>query len=159
MMRGKSELSGKQRRHNLILGLIRERNVETQEDIVAYLRQQDIDVTQATVSRDIKELRLVKVMSQKGVYKYATVDTAQRGMDDRFARIFSESALGIERANNLLVIRTVNGAANAACEALDAMKWPGIIGTIAGDNNLLVIARDDQSAQEIVIRFHQMVRS
>ena len=88
-MRGKSELSGKQRRHNLILGLIRERNVETQEDIVAYLRQQDIDVTQATVSRDIKELRLVKVMSQKGVYKYATVDTAQRGMEDRFARIFS----------------------------------------------------------------------
>ena len=120
-MRGKSELSGKQRRHNLILGLIRERNVETQEDIVAYLRQQDIDVTQATVSRDIKELRLVKVMSQKGVYKYATVDTAQRGMEDRFARIFSESALGIERANNLLVIRTVNGAANAALLCLEML--------------------------------------
>lgn len=156
-MRGKGELSGKQRRHHLILALIRDNNVETQEDIVAYLRGQNIEVTQATVSRDIKELRLVKVMTQKGVYKYATVDTAQRGMDDRFARIFSESALGIDRANNLLVIRTINGAANAACEALDAMKWPGIIGTIAGDNNLLVIARDEQSAQEVVARFNQMV--
>jgi len=148
----------KKRRHKLILDLIEQYDVGTQEELLALLRDKGYDVTQATVSRDIKELHLVKVMSSKGVYKYATVDKAEKGMADRFVRIFSESALSIENAGNLVVIKTISGTANAACEALDAMKWPGIIGTIAGDNTILVIAKDEFAVEEIIKRYKNVIR-
>ena len=145
-------------RHEMILDIIENQTIETQEDIAAALKARNVFVTQATISRDIKELRLVKTMSAKGAYKYATVDRAESGITDRFGRIFSESALSIDSAGNLLVIKTISGAANAACEALDAMKWPGIMGTIAGDNTLLVIARSADDVDDIVRRFKTMVR-
>lgn len=145
-------------RHDMILEIIENETIETQEDLAKALQARNINVTQATISRDIKELRLVKTMSSKGVYKYATVDKAETSIADRFSRIFSESALSIDSAGNLLVIKTISGAANAACEALDAMKWPGIIGTIAGDNTLLVIAKSISDVEEIIRRFKSMVR-
>ena len=145
-------------RHAAIIEIVENNVIETQEELVACLQTRGIDVTQATVSRDIKELHLVKVMSSKGVYKYATVDKAEKGMADRFVRIFSESALSIENAGNLVVIKTISGTANAACEALDAMKWPGIIGTIAGDNTILVIAKDEYAVEEIIKRYKIVIR-
>ena len=148
----------KSMRHEMILDIIENQTIETQEDIAVALKARNVFVTQATISRDIKELRLVKTMSAKGSYKYATVDKAESGITDRFGRIFSESALSIDSAGNLLVIKTISGAANAACEALDAMKWPGIMGTIAGDNTLLVIARSTDDVDDIIRRFKSMVR-
>lgn len=145
-------------RHEMILEIIENETIETQEDIAVELKKRNVFVTQATISRDIKELRLVKTMTSKGVYKYATVDKAESSIADRFSRIFSESALTIDSAGNLLVIKTISGAANAACEALDAMKWPGIVGTIAGDNTLLVVAKSDSDVEEITKRFKNMVR-
>ena len=145
-------------RHEMILEIIESETIETQEDIANILKKRNVFVTQATISRDIKELRLVKTMTSKGVYKYATVDKAESSIADRFSRIFSESALTIDNAGNLLVIKTISGAANAACEALDAMKWPGILGTIAGDNTLLVVAKSDDDVAEIIKRFKSMVR-
>ncbi|MGI5898502.1 MAG: arginine repressor [Christensenellales bacterium] len=145
-------------RHEMIMDIIENQEIETQEDIARALKERNVTVTQATISRDIKELRLVKTMSSKGVYKYATMDKAESSIADRFTRIFSESALTIDSAGNLLVIKTITGAANAACEALDAMKWPNIIGTIAGDNTLLVIVKSVDDVDEIIRRFKSMVR-
>lgn len=145
-------------RHAAILEIIENTAVETQEEMTEELAKRGINVTQATVSRDIKELRLVKIMSSKGVYKYATVDKAEKGLVDRLVRIFSESVLTIDSAENLLVIKTISGSASAACEALDAMRWPGIVGTLAGDNTMLIITKNEQDAAEIVRRFKSLVK-
>lgn len=145
-------------RHKAILDLIEGQDIETQEEMAEALRNHNIVVTQATVSRDIKELRLIKIMAESGGYKYATVDKAEKGMADRFVRIFSESALAIESADNLVVVKTLTGTANAACEAVDAMKWPGILGTIAGDNTLLIIAKSKEAVQDIVRHFKALLK-
>ena len=148
----------KSERQAAILNLISKQDIETQEQMAQALTACGIVVTQATVSRDIKELRLIKIMSQTGGYKYATVDKAEHGMADRFTRIFSESALSAESAGNLVVIKTLTGAANAACEAIDAMKWPGVIGTVAGDNTLLLIAKNKEAAQGVIRHFKTMIK-
>jgi arginine repressor len=96
-------------RHAVIKEIIESQDIETQEELAAALRARGIDVTQATVSRDIKELRLLKVLSDGGGYKYATADKAEHGLADRFIRIFSESVLSITPANNLIVIKTISG--------------------------------------------------
>ena len=126
-------------RQEMILEIIDSMEIETQEELAKELKQRGIRVTQATVSRDIKELRLLKVLSVNGGYKYATADQNEKGSTDRFIRIFSESVLSVAAAGNLIVIRTLSGSANAAGEAVDSLKWPEILGTLAGDNTLLVV--------------------
>ena len=91
-------------RHNLILEIIENKDIETQEELAEELKRRNVKVTQATVSRDIKELRLLKVLAEGGRYKYATVERAEKGMSDRFIRILSESILSVESAGNLIVI-------------------------------------------------------
>lgn len=97
-------------RHAVIKEIIESQEIETQEELAAALRARNIDVTQATVSRDIKELRLLKVLSDNGGYKYATADKAEHGLADRFIRIFNESVLSITPAGNLIVVRTLSGS-------------------------------------------------
>ena len=109
----------KSARHSLILEIIDEMDIETQEELAFELQRRGVKVTQATVSRDIKELRLLKVLSDKGGYKYATVEHAEKGMNDRFIRILSESVISMEAVNNLIVVKTLTASANAACEAID----------------------------------------
>ena len=104
----------KSARHNLILDIIDSMEIETQEELAEELKRRGVKVTQATVSRDIKELRLLKVLSESGGYKYATVERAEKGMNDRFARILAESVVNIETVNNLVVINTLTASANAA---------------------------------------------
>ena len=108
-------------RHAVIKEIIESQDIETQEELAAALRARNIDVTQATVSRDIKELRLLKVLSEKGSYKYATADKAEHGLADRFIRIFNESVISIVPASNLIVIKTISGSAHAAGEAIDPL--------------------------------------
>jgi transcriptional regulator, ArgR family len=98
-------------RHAKILEIIEEKDIETQEDLAEELRKRGFDVTQATVSRDIKELRLVKVLTPAGIYKYAYIDNKETGISDRLIRVFSESVLSIDYANNLIVIKTIEGGA------------------------------------------------
>ncbi len=148
----------KSTRHTAIAEIIESRNIETQEELAEALRERGILVTQATVSRDIKELHLIKVLSETGGYKYATLDKAEKGMNERFIRMFAESVLSVVCANNLVVIKTLAGSAHVAGEAVDSLKWPEILGSIAGDNTILVICRTNEEAPQIVERFRCMMK-
>ncbi|MDL2206169.1 arginine repressor [Eubacteriales bacterium OttesenSCG-928-N13] len=145
-------------RHAMILEIIESQNIETQEDLAEQLKRHGVRVTQATVSRDIKELRLLKVLSENGGYKYATAERAEQGLSDRFIRIFSESVLSMTSANNLIVIRTLSASANAAAEAIDSLKWSEVLGTLAGDNTILVIVQSDDEVEGVLNRFKALVR-
>ena len=149
----------KSARHNLILEIIETMDIETQEELAEELKRRGGRVTQATVSRDIKELRLLKVLSENGGYKYATVERAEKGMNDRFARILAESIVNIESVNNLVVISTLTASASAAGEAIDSMKWSEVLGTIAGDNTLLIIARSDDAVATLVDRLRALLNA
>ncbi|NLD82941.1 MAG: arginine repressor [Clostridiales bacterium] len=148
----------KNTRQTAILSLIEQNDIETQEELAGKLREMGIEVTQATVSRDIKELRLLKVLSGKGGYKYATADKAEHGLTDRFVRMFKESVLSIASANNIIVIKTLSGSANVAAEAIDSMRLPEILGTMAGDNTVLVIVQNGQEAEKAVAVFREMLK-
>ncbi len=145
-------------RQTAILSIIEQNDIETQEELASRLRQMGIDVTQATVSRDIKELRLLKVLSASGGYKYATADKAEHGLSDRFVRIFKDSVLSINYANNIIVIKTLAGSANVAAEAIDSMRLPQILGTMAGDNTILVIVKTEEEAVQTVESFRDMLK-
>lgn len=145
-------------RHAMILDIIESMDIETQEELADELRARGIVVTQATVSRDIKELRLLKVLSDNGGYKYATVDKAEKGLSERFIRIFSESTLSMQSAENLIVIKTLSGSANAAGEAVDSLRWSEIVGSLAGDNTLLVIVKDKEHVQSVMDKFNAMMK-
>jgi transcriptional regulator of arginine metabolism len=147
----------KNARQTAILSIIEKKDIETQEELANELKSIGIVVTQATVSRDIKELRLLKVLATDGGYKYATADKADHGLSERFARMFVDSVLSISFANNIIVIKTLSGSANAAAEAIDSMHWPEILGTMAGDNTILVIIRTNEETQQIVERFHGLL--
>ena len=148
----------KNARQTAILSLIEQYDIETQEELAAKLREQGIVVTQATVSRDIKELRLLKVLSSKGGYKYATADKAERGLSDRFVRMFKDSVLSISYASNIIVIKTLPGSANAAAEAIDSMRLPEILGTMAGDNTILAVATKEEDAAKAADAFRDLLK-
>lgn len=148
----------KSTRHSLILEIIEEMDIETQEELAEELKRRGVKVTQATVSRDIKELRLLKVLADHGGYKYATVERAEKGMSDRFIRILSESIINIDSVGNLIVIKTLSASAGAACEAIDSMKWNEVLGSIAGDNTILVIARSEEAVESMMARFNALLK-
>ena len=145
-------------RQALILEIIEGKDVETQEELADELKRHGVNVTQATVSRDIKELRLVKVLSDKGGYKYATAERAEKGLNDRFIRIFAESVMSIVGAQNLIVIKALTGSASAAGEAIDSLKWPEIVGSLAGDNTILVILHSADQTEDVIARFNALIR-
>lgn len=148
----------KNNRHSVILDIITNKDIETQDELADELKKRDIDVTQATVSRDIKQLRLIKVLSESGVYKYATENKSETGISDRLVRMFTESVLSINNANNLIVIKTVNGSAQGAAAVIDNLKWPEILGTIGGDDTILVIVKDEKITENIIERFNSMIK-
>ncbi len=141
-----------------ILEIIENQEIETQEELADALNARGIRVTQATVSRDIKELRLVKLLSSTGKYKYATGESAENNMSDRFVRMLAESLLSATYANNLIVVKTLSGSANVAGEALDSFRWPEVLGTLAGDNTVLLIIRSNEEAAAVTNRIREMMK-
>jgi len=141
-----------------ILDIIEKNEIETQEELADALRQRGIKVTQATVSRDIKELRLLKVLTPMGTYKYATADKAENGLSDRFVRMLAESLLSVAASNNLIVVKTLNGSAGMAAEALDSLHWPEVLGTLAGDNTILLVIRSDGDVPQVLQRLNEMIK-
>ena len=141
-----------------ILDIIEKQDVETQEELADALRAQGIKVTQATVSRDIKELRLLKVLTPSGAYKYATADKAENGLSDRFIRVLAESMLSVAVSGNLVVVKTLSGSANVTAEALDSLHWPEILGSLAGDNTILLVIRAESEAQQVVQRIQELMK-
>lgn len=148
----------KTKRHNAILKIITERDVQTQEELAGLLREQDFQVTQATVSRDIKELRLVKVLTAEGGYRYATVEKAETDLQDRFIRLFSNCVMSITNAGNLIVVKTIPGSAAVAGEAIDSLKWPELAGSIAGDNTIFVAVREGRNVSDVIKRFQKLMK-
>lgn len=145
-------------RQSKILELISKREVETQEELAEGLKAMGIDVTQATISRDIKELRLVKVMSKNGKYKYATIGQSQEGITDRLYKIFENSVVSIDNAMNVVVIKTIPGAAQICASAIDYMGVDEIVGTLAGDDTVFVAIRNLESVEYVLQEFKKNIR-
>lgn len=142
----------------MILEIIERSDVETQEELARLLKERGIGVTQATVSRDIKELRLIKVLTDTGAYKYATVDKAEAGLKDRLIRIFSDSVMAVTSSYNLVIIKTLSGSGNAAAEAIDLMHWNEIAGTLAGDNTIFLAVKDLKQVPDVLKRINAIMR-
>ena len=147
----------KSQRQLAILELIARRNIDTQESLAEALGTMGIQVTQATVSRDIKELRLVKVLNPDGTYRYAPSVAGDRSISDRLARMLQESMLSAASPENLVVMKTLSGSANVAAEALDSLGWQEVLGTIAGDNTVLIIAKSAADADAVERRLRGLM--
>ncbi len=145
-------------RQSKILELISKMEIETQEDLAEGLKRMDIDVTQATISRDIKELRLVKTMSKSGKHKYTTIGQSQEGITDRLNKIFENSVISIDNALNIIVIKTIPGAAQICASAVDYMGLESIVGTLAGDDNVFVAIKTLEAVDEILDEFRKIIR-
>ncbi|MBP1575211.1 MAG: arginine repressor [Oscillospiraceae bacterium] len=147
----------KTKRHSKILELISKKDIATQEDLLVYLRESGFDVTQATVSRDIKELRLVKTMVSDGKYRYSpAASDSNADVSTKYA-VFSQSAKSVDYANNMIVIKCYTGMANAACAVLDAMNHEGVVGTLAGDDTIFVLMRDEKVTVTLVENIKKLI--
>ena len=147
----------KTRRQAKILELIQRNDVETQEELSAYLVREGFQVTQATVSRDIRELKLTKIAMDNGKQKYAVITDADSGMMEKYARVLREGFISMDLAKNIVVIKTVSGMAGAVCAAIDAMKFQEMFGSIAGDDTIICIIRDDEEAIKIMKKLRKIV--
>ena len=137
----------KSQRQAKIMEIISNRNIETQEQLLAALQAEGFHGTQATISRDIKELRIVKELTNLGTYRYTTVTSEVSGsFSARLNTIFRECVIGIDYAQNLMVIRTLPGLASAAASAIDAMNMSPVVGSLAGDDTVMVVMRDTNAA-------------
>ena len=148
----------KAKRQALIREIVESQCIQTQEELADALARHGMVVTQATVSRDIKEMHLLKVLSEEGGYRYATMDKSEQGMNERLIRMLSDSVVDMSSAKNLIVIHTLPGSAHVAGEAVDSLHWPEVLGTIAGDNTILVIARSNEDVDAVLRRFRGIVR-
>lgn len=146
-MKGRNNM--KKNRHSEILKIISEFNIGTQEELLEKLKESGVETTQATVSRDIKELNLVKQMSKQGVYRYVENKSDTDEYLSKFNAIFSHSVISSDYAGNTTVIKCFTGMAQAACAAFDNMKWEGLVGTIAGDDTIFALCRTNDLAQEL----------
>ncbi len=144
-------------RQNKIIELITNNEIHTQEKLASMLRECGYEVTQATISRDIKELHLVKTLSSSGKYKYTVHKSQDLPVSDRFIKIFRETITSINSSGNIIVVKTLSGCANAAGEAIDTSNFEHIIGSLAGDNTLLLIADDPKNVPKIVDGFNEML--
>ena len=137
----------KNSRQKKIMELIAEKNIETQEQLLQELTEAGFKCTQATISRDIKELRIVKSLDGFGSYRYSVPKKGEREkFDNRFRVIFRECVTNVDYAQNLIVIRTLPGLASAAGSAIDAMGMNKVVGTLAGDDTVMVVMRDSNAA-------------
>ena len=131
----------KTNRQSKIIEIIQKNEVETQDELSALLEKDGFRVTQATVSRDIRELKLTKIPTAGGRQKYAVITDAPENLSKKYERVLREGFLSMDMAQNILVIKTVSGMASAVCAAIDAMKMREIVGSIAGDDTIMCAIR------------------
>lgn len=144
-------------RHAKILEIINSKEVETQEELAEELKTNGVDVTQATVSRDIKELKLIKTLSDNGRYKYSVISHNDSFISGKLITIFVQTVIQVDNVSNFIIVKTISGSAAAAAEAIDSLGFDGIAGTIAGDNTIFVMARTNDKAQEIAQKMKKML--
>lgn len=145
------------RRQSKILEVISSNEIETQDDLVKILKENGLDVTQATVSRDVKELGLIKVLSANKKYKYAYVDNGEQKLSTKLLNMLRESVISIKAVKNLIVIKTLSGSANTAGMAVDKLNFEEIIGCVAGDDTLLIILESDDKAAVVQEKLAELI--
>ena len=147
----------KEKRHAKILEIIHREEVGTQEEMCDLLNKAGYHVTQATVSRDIRELKLSKVALSGGRQKYVLLADVQDAMDAKYIRVFQEGVVSIDMAQNILVIKTVSGMAMAVAAAIDAISWPEVLGCIAGDDTIFCAVHSAKEGEAVLQKLLKMV--
>lgn len=140
----------KTRRQSRIIELISEYNIETQDELLEMLKQSGFNVTQATVSRDIKELRLVKTSGAGGRYRYVASQPDTPDISSKFYTLFSDSVSSVDNGQNIVCIKCHTGMAQAVCASMDAIRLENVVGTLAGDDTIFVLCRSEVNAIELV---------
>lgn len=147
----------KTRRQTKILELIAKNDIETQEELSEYLQAEGYAVTQATVSRDIREMKLTKVSMSNGRQKYAALVDSKEDMSEKYVRVLRDGFVSMDMAQNILVIKTVSGMASAVCAAIDDMQFSEIVGTLAGDDTIMCAVRTVEDTANIMKRIAKIV--
>ena len=147
----------KTRRHARILDLIGEYPIETQDELLTRLKEEGYKATQATISRDIKDLRLVKTLGSDGKYRYVSPAKNSTDIRSNFSALFSTSVSSIDFAQNMVIIKTLSGMAQAVCAALDSVNYNSVLGTIAGDDTIFVVCRTDELAVNLTDELKKLI--
>lgn len=145
-------------RQSKILELISTKEIASQDELVACLKAANFDITQATISRDIKELGLIKIQTSEGKYKYALMDSGEQQVSNKNISIFRESVISVKPANNLCVIKTVKGLACGICSMIDKLNLEDVMGSVYGDDTVMVILPNTQSAINATQALEQLLR-
>lgn len=144
-------------RHTKIVDLIRQYDIETQEELADYLKKEGYRVTQATISRDIRELKLTKISTNDGRQKYALMQNHSAGMNEKYLRVLKDGFVSMDMAQNILVVKTVSGMAMAVAAAIDAMHWSEVAGCIAGDDTIMCAIRSVDDTIRVMDKIHKIV--
>lgn len=147
----------KNRRHAKILDIINNNAVDTQDELLNLLKSEGFSVTQATVSRDIKELRLLKTLSVDGKYRYTSASKNAFDIKSNFQSMFKSSVTYVDYAENMIVIKTLSGMAQAICTSLDNMEFENVLGTIAGDDTIFMACKNTSSATSLVLELKKLL--
>ena len=147
----------KSKRHNKVLEIINQYEIETQEELAEELKRNGYNVTQATVSRDIKILKLVKMQSSSGKYRYVAPSKEERGINDKLYSILKNAAISAEKVDKFVVLKTLTGTASAVAEAIDNLYTEDVAGTIAGDNTIFILVRTDEKAEELILKVRKII--
>lgn len=147
----------KRQRHEVVVELINKYDIETQEELAAYLREEGFEVTQATVSRDIRELKLSKIATGNGKQKYIILRNDDSHLGDKFIRVLRDGFVSMSMAQNILVIKTVQGMAMAVAAALDAMKFQEIVGCIAGDDTIMAAVKTVEDTEIVMKKINEIL--
>ena len=145
-------------RHQQIVDIINKYDIETQEELAGYLKDAGFLVTQATISRDIRELKLSKVPAGNGKQKYVVLKQDDAHMEDRFIRVLRDGFVSMDMAQNILVVKTASGTAMALATALDSLHWDEIVGTIAGDDTVMCAIRTVEDTKKLMKRLEDILR-
>ena len=149
----------KEKRQRAILDIIANHIIETQEQLLAELKKRGFRCTQATISRDMKELQLIKELTPTGSYRYAvSIHQNQRDFNDRLRNVFREGVTSVDLAQNIIVLKTMPGLANAAAAALDGMEIEEVVGSLAGDDTALLVMRTNQAAEQFCNELRMMLK-
>ena len=144
-------------RHAKIIDLISRYNIETQEELAEYLTREGFRVTQATISRDIRELKLTKISVNGGKQKYAVMTPGRAGMNEKYLRVLRDGFVSMDMAQNILVIKTISGMAMAVAASIDALDFPQIVGSIAGDDTVMCAVRTVDDTYKVMNRIERLL--
>ena len=147
----------KRQRHEVVVDLINKYDIETQEELAAYLKEEGFEVTQATVSRDIRELKLSNIATGNGKQKYIILRNDDSHLGDKYIRVLRDGFVSMNMAQNILVIKTVQGMAMAVAAALDAMKFPEIVGCIAGDDTIMAAIKSTDETKVVIDKINEIL--